>query len=332
MVARINGGRLHAPVRLAIVIPCYNETEVLDITIPRLMALLDELVEKDNCARDSYLLFIDDGSRDDTWLKISRAADAHPGRVRGLRLSCNAGHQSALLAGLDYATGRCDAAVSIDADLQDDLAAIPRMVQEYRAGAEMVLGVRESREVDSWFKRNSALGFYKLMRRLGVNLVENHADFRLMSAATLANLARFPERNLFLRALPPLLHSSVATVTYRRSSRLAGESKYPLGKMLALAWNGITSFSVVPLRLISVVGGIVFLASLFMIAYALAGFLWGAALPGWASITIPLYLLGGMIMLSIGVVGEYLGKLFLEVKRRPRFLVDTTLGEGGRDG
>ncbi|HZX30113.1 MAG TPA: glycosyltransferase family 2 protein, partial [Rhodocyclaceae bacterium] len=273
MVARSNAGRLHVPVRLAVVVPCYNETEVLETTIPRLLSLLDELVERHNCARDSYVLFIDDGSTDDTWLKISRAVDAHPGRVRAIRLSCNAGHQSALLAGLDYATGRCDAAVSIDADLQDDPAAIPRMLEAYRAGAEMVLGVRESREVDTWFKRNSALGFYKLMRRLGVKLVENHADFRLMSAAVLGNLARFPERNLFLRALPPLLHSSVATVTYRRTSRLAGESKYPLGKMLALAWNGITSFSVAPLRLISLVGGMVFLASLLMIAYALVGYL-----------------------------------------------------------
>jgi hypothetical protein len=206
------------------------------------------------------------------------------------------------------------------------------MVREFRAGAEIVLGVREERAVDSWFKRNTALAFYKLMRTIGVELVENHADFRLMSAAALGNLARFPENNLFLRALPPLLHKSIATVTYRRFSREAGQSKYPLGKMLALAWNGITSFSVAPLRLISLTGGCLFLGSLALAAYAFIASLMGNTLPGWASITIPLYLLGGMILLSIGVVGEYLGKLFLEVKRRPRFLVDSTLDGDGRHG
>jgi hypothetical protein len=232
-----------------------------------------------------------------------------------------------LLCGLDYVTDHCDAAISIDADLQDDLAAIPMMIWEYRKGAELVLGVRELREMDTWFKRTTALGFYKFMRLLGVDLVENHADFRLMSSRALRNLRHFPETNLFLRGLPPLLHRKVATVTYRRNKRLAGETKYPLPKMLALAWNGITSFTVVPLRMISAVGGLVFLASLFMIAYAVIGVLTDKVLPGWTSVVIPLYLLGGLIMLSIGVVGEYIGKMFLEAKRRPRFLVDTVVGE-----
>lgn len=327
MAALISCGRLHMPVRLAIVVPCYNEAEVLDLSIPRLLSLLDELAEQENCNRASYLLFVDDGSVDDTWRKISEAADLHPGRVKGISLSCNTGHQGALLAGLAHVNSKCDAAVTIDADLQHELAAICSMVREFRAGAELVLGVRENRAGESWFKRSSGRAFYRLMRGLGTDLVENHADFRLMSAAALSNLAKFTESNLFLRALPPLLHSRIATITYRESPRPAGASKYTLGKMLSLAWNGITSFSVAPLRLISLVGCCIFLGSLFLIAYALLGVLQGQTLPGWASITIPLYLLGGMIMLSIGIVGEYLGKLFLEVKRRPRFLVDSTLGE-----
>lgn len=311
---------------LAIVVPCYNEGEILEVAIPRLLEFLDKLSAGNDCAQRSFIVLIDDGSTDNTWELIINASAQHPERVRGLRLACNAGHQGALLAGLDYVTGKCDAAVSIDADLQDDLAAIPAMIEEWRKGAELVLGVRESREADTWFKRNTALGFYRLMRWMGVDLVENHADFRLMSGRALRNLRQFPETNLFLRGLTPLVHQRMAVVSYKRKERLAGETKYPLSKMLGLAWNGITSFSVVPLRLISIAGFLVFLASLFMIAYALIGVVTGRVLPGWTSVVIPLYLLGGLIMLSIGVVGEYVGKLFLETKRRPRFLIDTIVG------
>jgi glycosyltransferase involved in cell wall biosynthesis len=307
---------------VAIVAPCYNESEVLPISIPRLVDLLDSLERQHGCSPDSYVVLVDDGSRDNTWDLIASAASAHAGRIRGLRLSRNAGHQYALLAGLDHVTGQCDAAISIDADLQDDLEALPRMVAEFRAGAEIVLGVKESRVIDPALKKLTALIFYKGMKWMGVNLVENHADCRLMSARALENLARFPEYLMFLRGLQPLIHNRIATVRYSISPRLAGESKYPLSKMMALAWNGITSFSVVPLRLISIIGAAVFSISLLLAFYAFWQALAGDTLPGWASITVPLYLLGGMLMLSIGVVGEYVAKIFMEVKQRPRFLVD----------
>jgi glycosyltransferase involved in cell wall biosynthesis len=308
--------------KIAIVAPCYNEADVLPLSIPRLMAVIDDLISVHNCAPDSYMVFVDDGSKDKTWDLISAATTQYPGRVRGIRLSKNAGHQYALMAGLSYATGSCDAAISIDADLQDDLAALPRMVDRHRQGAEIVLGVKESRADDPAMKTFTATLFYKAMRWMGVDLVVNHADCRLMSATALANLAQFPEYFIFLRGLQPLLHKEIATVRYSLTPRLAGESKYPLKKMVALAWNGITSFSVAPLRLISCTGAFVFVASLGFALSALAKALSGETLPGWASITVPLYLLGGLLMLSIGTVGEYVAKIFLEVKRRPRYLVD----------
>jgi polyisoprenyl-phosphate glycosyltransferase len=311
-----------APLTIAIVCPCYNESEVLPISMPRLLALLGELVKVHGCAADSYIVLVDDGSRDTTWSLINAASCHFPGRVRGIRLSHNAGHQNALMAGLNYVTGRCDAAISMDVDLQDDLAAIPRMVAEYRAGAEIVLGVKRSRSADSWAKRLTAKTFYKGMQWMGVDLVENHADCRLLSSKALKNLSQFPEYLLFLRGLQPLLHSKIATVTYDLEARLAGQSKYNVKKMLSLAWNGITSFSTMPLRVISWVGALVFAISLVFAAIALVKALSGQTLPGWASITIPLYLLGGLIVLSIGIVGEYVAKIFLEVKGRPRFLID----------
>ncbi|MBL0422264.1 glycosyltransferase family 2 protein [Ramlibacter sp. AW1] len=307
---------------MAIVSPCYNEQAVLPLSIPRLLALLSELEQIHGCSGDSYVLLIDDGSRDLTWPLIKAAAEAHPGKIRGLRLARNAGHQYALLAGLEYVTNRCDAVISIDADLQDDLDALPKMIAAHRAGAEIVLGVKESRTVDPAMKKVTAAAFYKLMKLMGVNLVENHADCRLLSARALTNLAQFPERLLFLRGLQPLVHGRIATVHYHLSPRLAGESKYPLKKMLSLAWNGITSFSTVPLRLISWTGAIVCAISVVFAGVALVRTVLGQTLPGWASITVPLYLLGGLLMLSIGVVGEYVGKIFVEVKQRPRFLVD----------
>lgn len=307
---------------IAIVAPCYNESEVLPLSIPRLVTLLDALRDQHGCAPQSYVVLVDDGSGDGTWDLIAGAARAHPGRIRGVRLSRNAGHQYALLAGLHHVTGACDAAISIDADLQDDLEALPRMIEVFRRGAEIVLGVKESRVIDPTFKKFTALAFYKGMKCMGVNLVENHADCRLMSARALDNLAQFPENLMFLRGLQPLVHRRIATVRYSISPRLAGQSKYPLRKMLALAWNGITSFSVVPLRVVSFMGALVFSVSSLFALYALTRALAGDTVPGWASITVPLYLLGGMIMLSVGVVGEYVAKIFMEVKRRPRFLVD----------
>jgi polyisoprenyl-phosphate glycosyltransferase len=311
-----------SPLRLAIVAPCYNEAEVLPISLPKLFGLLDELVSMHGCHPESYIVLVDDGSRDATWKLIESASASSASRLVGIKLSRNAGHQYALMAGLTYATGKCDAVISIDVDLQDDLAALPRMIAEYRNGAEIVLGVKESRADDPFTKTLTALMFYRLMRWMGVDMVENHADCRLMSSVALNNLAQFPEYFIFLRGLQPLLHSNIATVSYKLSPRPAGESKYPFRKMLALAWNGITSFSIAPLRLISFMGGLVFLVSLALALSALLKALTGETLPGWASITVPLYLLGGMLMLSIGIVGEYVAKIFLEVKRRPRYLID----------
>lgn len=308
--------------RVAIVAPCFNEEEVLPLSVPRLVKLLADFEMHHRCSADSYVVFVDDGSRDATWSLITAAAQQHPGKIRGVRLARNAGHQYALLAGLTYVTGQCDVVISIDADLQDDLDALPKMIQAHRSGAEIVLGVKESRSVDPALKKMTATGFYKLMKLMGVNLVENHADCRLMSARALKNLAEFPERLLFLRGLQPHIHGRISTVHYHLSPRAAGQSKYPLKKMLSLAWNGITSFSTVPLRLISWMGAVVFAISFAFALFALVQGVLGQTLPGWASITVPLYLLGGLLMLSIGIVGEYVGKIFLEVKQRPRFLID----------
>ncbi len=314
-------------IQVALVVPCYNESEMLKISIPKLIGILNDIIESAQCSASSFIILIDDGSIDNTWTLITQAATQYSGQVRGVRLAANVGHQGALLCGLHQINGHCDVAISLDADLQDDLSAIFMMLAEYRNGAEIVLGVRESREVDTWFKRNTALAFYRLMHWMKVDLVENHADFRLMSAKVLQNLQYFSEVNLFLRGLPPLLHQKIKIITYRRAEREAGVSKYPLSKMLALAWEGITSFSVVPLRLIALTGGAVFLLSLLMALYALVSRLFGHAIAGWASMVIPMYLLGGLLMLSLGIVGEYVGKVFLETKRRPSFLVDEVVGD-----
>ncbi|MEN3110444.1 glycosyltransferase family 2 protein [Uliginosibacterium paludis] len=311
--------------RISIVAPCYNEEAVLGTSIPKLIQLLDDFVVHHGCAPSSFAVLVDDGSRDSTWAIISDAVERYPGRIHGIKLSCNAGHQSALLAGLTYVTGCCDAVISIDADLQDDLNALPLMLEEFRAGAEIVLGVKTARDADPLFKKMTAALFYKGMRWLGVDLVENHADCRLMSSKALENLAKFGERVLFLRGLQPLLHGKIKTVSYGISPRLAGESKYPLKKMLALAWNGVTSFSVTPLRVISWLGGGVFFVSFLFSLHAFFSVVQGEALPGWASVTIPLYLLGGAIMLAVGIVGEYVGKIYVEVKGRPRYLIDAVV-------
>jgi uncharacterized membrane protein len=238
----------------------------------------------------------------------------------------NVGHQPALLAGLNYVTNKCSFSISIDADLQDDINVIPQMIQKHILGAEIVLGVRKKRVADTWFKRNSALIFYKILKILEVKLIENHADFRLISNSALKNLGNFNEYNLFLRGLVYFIHQNHEVVYYDRIERLAGSSKYTLVKMLSLAWNGITSFSIAPLRLISLVGVLVFIFSLFMIFYSLYGFFVNKTIPGWASVVVPLYFLGGVIIISIGVVGEYLGKIFLETKNRPRYLIDKVAG------
>jgi len=310
---------------LTIVIPCYNEESVVEEAAARLLALLDEMTEQGKVEPSSGLYFVDDGSDDETWSIVKRLS-ASEARVRGLKLSRNRGHQNALLAGLLYAPG--DALVSIDADLQDDIRVIENMVDAYASGKDIVYGVRAKRDTDATFKRLTAEGFYHLLRFMGVDVVFNHADFRLMSRRALTALREFSEVNLFLRGIVPSIGFPSAIVTYDRSKRFAGESKYPLRKMLSLAIHGVTSFSEVPLRMVAVAGLVVFVASLVTSAWALWVALFSEkAVPGWASSVLPIYMLGGIQLLSIGILGEYIGKIYLESKRRPRFIVEELLGD-----
>lgn len=318
---------MRAPPKLAIVVPCYNEEEGLDGSIDTLKAMLADFQRADRCAPDSFVVLVDDGSRDGTWDVIQRAWQADPKHIVGIKLAANRGHQNALAAGLAYATDTSDASISIDADLQDDLSALGRMLDLYKEGWEIVLGVKNQRDADSRFKQWTAKGFYKVMQAAGIKLQEQHADCRLMSAAAMKNLSMFTEHFLFLRGFPHILHSKVTTVTYDIRERQVGASKYTLRKMISLAINGITSFSVFPLRLISAVGLLVFVVSGLVTAYAIVQWLFGSTVPGWASTIVPIYLLGGINILCLGVVGEYIGKLYVEAKRRPRYLIDTVLDQ-----
>jgi glycosyltransferase involved in cell wall biosynthesis len=309
--------------QLAIVVPCYNEAEVLPETTRRLLAMLDSLSSAGRIADGSHVLYVDDGSSDATW-QLIRAGHAADARIKGVKLSANRGHQVALIAGLFSARG--DIIVSIDADLQDDIAAIEAMLTAYEAGNEVVYGVRKQRDVDSVFKRSSAETYYKLLKLLGVKVVFNHADYRLMSRRAIEALKEYGEVNLFLRGIVPLLGFKSTTVNYVRAERFAGESKYPLKKMLMLAIDGVTSFTAFPLRLISMLGLLISVISLVMTLWALwIKFFTTAALPGWASSVIPIYFLGGIQLLSIGVLGEYVAKIYFETKRRPRYFVEETL-------
>ncbi|HEV2531092.1 glycosyltransferase family 2 protein [Phenylobacterium sp.] len=311
------------PKRLNLVVPCFNEEAVLPETIARLLALLDDLVARSLVSADSAMTFVDDGSRDDTWaiIEAGRAGDA---RVGGIRLSANRGHQHALLAGLLNAPG--DVLISLDADLQDDLAAIPKMLEAHQRGAEIVYGVRGRRVHDSLFKRYSAWTYYWLLHRLGVDVVADHADFRLMGRRAIEALSGFTEVNLFLRGIVPLLGFPSEVVTYERNARFAGETKYPLSKMIALAANGVFSFSTVPLQWITVLGFVVALGSVGAGFWALGVRLFTPyALPGWASTVIPMYFLGSVQLLAIGIIGGYVSRIYAETKRRPRFIIEKTL-------
>jgi glycosyltransferase involved in cell wall biosynthesis len=307
-------------IKLGIVVPCYNEEQVLSETIARLRALLTELYKANKISADSAVWLVDDGSRDNTWGLI-RAIATEDSRIRGIKLSRNRGHQSALLAGLETAEG--DALISIDADLQDDLAVIEKMVDLHIAGVDIVYGVRESRRADSIFKRATAEFYYRFLSRMGVQIVFNHADYRLMSRRAIKSLTAYSEVNLFLRGIIPQLGYTTAIVAYDRNERFAGESKYSLRKMIGLAVDGVTSFSVVPLRLIAGLGLLISLFSLFMIVWVILGkVLLHSVIPGWASSVVPIYLLGGIQLLSVGVIGEYVGKIYLETKRRPRYFIE----------
>lgn len=312
-----------APPQVAIVVPCYNEAAVLPETTRRLRALLDSLIANHKAAVSSHVLYVDDGSSDQTWAVIRQQHDDHP-QVRGLKLSANRGHQIALMAGLFSAQGQV--VVSIDADLQDDVRAIEAMLDAYVQGNEVVYGVRKLRRVDSLFKRFSAETYYRLLKLMGVKIVFNHADYRLMSRRAVEALKEYGEVNLFLRGIVPLIGFKSTSVYYERGERFAGESKYPLKKMLMLAFDGITSFTAFPLRMISVLGMLVSLVSLGMIGWVLWVKLFTEqALPGWASSVIPIYLLGGIQLLSIGVLGEYVARIYFETKRRPRYFIEETL-------
>lgn len=314
--------------RLIVVIPCYNEEEVLPETSRRLTEKMHSLMEKGMISSDSKVLLVNDGSKDHTWEIITKLHQENP-MFEGVKLSRNRGHQNALLAGLMTAKDRCDISISMDADLQDDMDAIDRFIEKYQEGCEIVYGVRSKRETDSFFKRQTALFFYRLMNGLGVDIVFNHADYRLMSNRALEALSQFREVNLFLRGLAPLEGFQSDCVYYERSERFAGESKYPLKKMLAFAIDGITSFSVNPLRLITKVGIVVFLISLGMLLYTFISWVSGNTVTGWTSTLASIWMIGGIQLLSLGVIGEYIGKIYNETKRRPRFIIDRYLNERG---
>jgi len=315
MNKKIKDTRISLPT-LAFIVPCYNEDPMLDILIGRLTELGSALAADKMIAGTAQIVLIDDGSNDRTWEMISAAAP----HVLGIKLARNHGHQHALLAGL--MTAKADILISLDADLQDDISAIPKMIDAYSKGAEIVFGVRSTRDTDTWFKRTTANGYYRLMRRMGVDLIINHADFRLMGRRSIEALRNYGEVNLFLRGIVKNLGFSFAIIEYPRAPRVAGESKYPTSKMLALAVEGITSFSIKPLRIVAWTGLIIAIFSFLYVGYAVVARLMGITVSGWASIVASIYMLGGIQLIALGVIGEYLGKVYLETKRRPQFIIE----------
>ena len=306
---------------LSIVVPCYNEEEMLPITFESLRNKLAELIEKGKISSESFLLFVDDGSKDKTWELIDNENKVHK-EVKGLKLAGNVGHQFALTAGLIFAKDICDISISIDADLQDDIDVFEEMVDKYHEGCDIVYGVRNKRKTDSIFKRVTAQGFYKVMNFFGAKTIYNHADFRLMSKRALEQFSKYSEENLYLRGIVPLIGYKTDCVYYDRKVRVAGKSKYPLRKMIALAVEGITSFSVKPIRSIVLLGFISVLLSLAACVYALVSFFLKTVEPGWTSLIVSIWFLGGVQLISIGLIGEYIGKIYMEVKRRPRYNIE----------
>lgn len=307
--------------KLAIVVPCYNEEEVLPETMRQLSIVLSDLIIKKKIAEDSKVVFVDDGSKDLTW-DIIEAEKYRSRYISGVKLAGNCGHQNALLAGLMSTIGKYDVTISIDADLQDDVAAIEEMIDKYNAGIDIVYGVRSARTTDTFFKRTTAQGFYKIMKAMGTKSVYNHADFRLMSARAVEGLANFKERNLFLRGIVPTIGYKTDCVYYERKERLAGESKYPLKKMIAFAFDGITSFSVKPMTFIMFTGIAMIIFAFIMAVYSLVRLGQGEVVKGWTSLWLAMWFIGGVITFSIGLVGEYIGKIYMEVKERPRYIVE----------
>lgn len=312
--------------RLALVVPCYNEEAVMKISSEALRGVLEDLIRKKKIAEDSFVLFVDDGSKDRTWELIEEEHRLHS-NIKGLKLAGNVGHQFALTAGLITARDCSDVTVSIDADLQDDVAVIEEMIDKFHEGNDIVYGVRKDRSSDTFFKRFTAQSFYKLMAMMGVKTVYNHADFRLMSRRAVEQFSKYRETNLFLRGMMPLIGYQTDCVYYERKERVAGESKYPLKKMLALAFNGISSFSVKPISLITTLGIGIIVLSFLAAVYALWSYFTGRVTAGWTSLILSIWFLGGVQLVSIGLIGQYIGKIYIEVKQRPRYNIETFLDE-----
>ena len=311
---------------LYIVIPCYNEQEVLPITAPMFLAKIESLIQQGMCSEESGVLFVNDGSKDKTWEIICDLAKQNP-KYKGITLSRNRGHQNALLAGLMHARKFCDVTISIDCDGQDDINAMDEMMKEYHGGCDVVYGVRSRRDTDTFFKRTTAEGFYKFMRIMGAETVFNHADYRLMSKRALDGLAKFKEVNLYLRGTVPLVGYKSTSVYYDRNERIAGESHYPFSKMLNLALNGITSLSVKPLRYITTIGLVMAAISFFVIIWAVVARVTGNTVAGWTSMVGIMALIGGIQLFCLGIIGEYIGKIYSEVKQRPKFIIEATTEE-----
>ena len=310
---------------VAIVIPCFNEEEVLPETSKRISEVMQKLVKENKICEKSKIIFVDDGSNDNTWSLIEEYHRENPDIFSGIKLSGNRGHQNALLCGLISAKDHFEAVISIDADMQDDIDVIGKMIDKFKEGYEIVYGVRNNRKKDGFFKRATAQFFYRIMHSLGANIVYNHADFRLMGKNPLNALSEYGEVNLFLRGIVPLLGFKTCIEYYTRNERFAGTSKYPLGKMLKFAVEGITSFSIKPIRIITAIGFILFTVSIIMIIYFLIRYFTGHTISGWASIACSLWGIGGLILLSVGIVGEYIGKIYLESKHRPRYHIEQVL-------
>ncbi len=311
---------------LYIVVPCYNEEQVLHETAKRLKAKIEKLIESERISPKSRVLFVNDGSKDKTW-QIIEELHTDCTLFSGVDLSRNRGHQNALLAGLMTAKDRADVSISMDADLQDDIEAVDAMLDKYYEGCDIVYGVRSKRKKDTFFKRVTAEGFYKVMKFMGADTVFNHADYRLMSRRALEGLESFDEVNLFLRGIVPMIGYKSDIVYYEREERFAGESKYPVKKMLAFAWEGITSLSSKPIKLITTAGFLIFIISLAMIIYSVIRWAIGATVSGWASVICSVWAIGGLIMISLGIIGEYIGKTYLETKARPKFIIKTVLDD-----
>ena len=309
---------------LSVVMPCYNEQEVLPKTAEVIQNKLQVLIGRGKIKKESFVLLVDDGSHDETW-NLIRKLNQENKFFRGIKLAHNSGHQNALLAGLLYAKDHSDCTISIDADLQDDISVIDEFIDRYHDGADIVYGVRKERKTDSVFKRSTAHFFYKLLKVLGVDIIYNHADYRLASKRVLDCLEEFGEINLFLRGIFPLIGFHSEIVYYNRNERAAGESKYPFKKMVSFALDGITSFSIKPLRLITSVGFIIFVLAFICSIWAIAEYFTNHTLHGWVSTVLPIYFIGGIQLLSLGIIGEYIGKIYRETKKRPRFIIEQQL-------